>query len=185
MGNDISNHKSNNFINFQEFKDIINYDLQPFEICKINKHFIRLSKQTSKCSISKNIIFITCDFSCFLYIKEQLETLSHNKLLINFIISHPCHLTFDIFDIEDKMCIQFKYTTRHMCKLIGLLLQNLPKNINILIIDYDVYCLCMKKMNNLPCSLELIQVKKDLFNTDKKHTTNIIKLPHNCVIQFI
>jgi len=182
MGNTIKKKKCVQIINLKHLEDIINHNFGTFQMCQFNKFLIRISKLTNEKSICKNIIFIACDIYFFLYIKEQLESLNYNEHIIHFIISYPCYLTFSIFEINGKISVAFEDATESMCKLIGFILQNLPVNINILIISYNTYCRCIKQMNNFPCSLELVQIKKifGMINIFQN-----IKLPHNCQIKFV
>lgn len=165
------------------FQDIFELNFETCQICKLDKYLIRIFKIVESDHIFKNIIFITCEISFYIYIKQHIELLD-DKNTINFFISYPCHLSFSIFKTNDKVHVVFKDVNEYMCKLIGLILQNLPNNTNILTIDYIVFRRCIGKMNNLPCLLELIQIKKHFLDV-KNNVLTKIKLPHNCKIEFI
>jgi hypothetical protein len=185
MGNRESRNKPAQNIYALNFKDIIDYDFQQLTICKIDTHYIRVHKYTLTQSTHEQNIFITCDFSFFLYIKDQLQMFNYDKQKIQFVICFPCHITFDIFSIENKVCMELHHNSIYTYKLIRLLLQNLPSNINNLIMDHDIYWLCSAYMNNLPCGLQLIQIKKNIFDKVSIRQTNIPKLPHGCIVEFI
>lgn len=188
MGNLINKKKSIKITNLTNFKDIIDKKLYNYELCKLNKYFIRISNLSDY--NFRNIISIACDFDFYLYIKEQLETVNCDNLVIHFIINSPCYLTFLFFLNKNKLSVKIKNPIMSSYKLIITLLENLPENINTLIIDYDVYNIYIKNKINLPISLEFMKVKYKLYNQDRNSTNNINsanninRLPNNCVLLF-
>jgi hypothetical protein len=183
MGN-IIKEKTNQIVNLTNLREIIDYKFNNYQLCKFNNYFIRIYKYYNK-NLNKTIISIACEFSFFSFIREQLETLDYENLMVHFIINNPCYLNFILFLHQDKLCIKIKNPIQTMHRSINLLLENLPKNVYTLIINYDIYNFGINNIINIPNSLKIIKVKKNFSPNNKLNFDNMLKLPNNCTLLFI